>query len=41
MSFRQADNFVQAQFGGWRWYIAAWAAIYPAFLVGQWLANQL
>jgi hypothetical protein len=40
MSFQQADNFVQAQFGGWRWYFSALIVIYPAFLLGQWLANQ-
>lgn len=41
MSLRQADAFVKDVFGGWHWYIAIICALYPAFLVGQWLADQL
>lgn len=40
MGVRQANAFVKAVFGGWGQYMVALASLYPAFLAGQWLANQ-
>lgn len=41
MSYRQADPFVKVNFGGWGRYVAAIVMVYPAFMAGQWLTNQL